>query len=446
MKPALHDQTTELVALAREGRVAAFIDRARHLAPVDLADVLVELPAADRRKLAVQLPARLAAVVLAAMPPDAHSEATLNAVGPERAAQLIAELDEVDAAHLLGRLPAADRHPILAALADRSSLDQLLSHGSGTAGALMASRMVVVGELDPIALAAESVRRQASAIGDLTEILVVDTARRLCGVLSVKQLLLAPGPTLVRDVMLPNVVHVDPAEDAEVVARVIARYNLASVPVVDRAGHLLGRVTADDVRDVTVHEVTADLLRFGGVSASEVLDARWSQAVRSRLPWLYANLLPAFGAAAVVFFFKGSVVRIVTLAVWMPVVAGVGGNAGTQALATAVRRLLVHPARPPGLRQLVAREAAIGALNGIAMGAVVAFVAVLLGESWKLGVVVLLAMTLNLVLAGIAGATIPMVLKRLGRDPALASPVLVTALTDACGFALLLGLATAMLL
>ena len=446
MKTALNDQTGELVALVREGRVAAFVDRAAQLPAADVADVLLELGVMERQVLVMQLPPRLAAHALLEMPRDARAERILAALGTERAVRLVAELEDDDAATLLGRLSLDERRALLDRLADPAALHELLAHGARSAGGLMTSRLVTVSELDPIGLAVEAVRRQAAVIGDLTEIFVVDAERRLRGVLSLQQLLRASPAQLVRDVMSRTTVHVGPDEDHQLVARVIARYNLSSVPVVDRAGRLLGRVTGDDVRDVTVDEATDDLLRFGGVLVGEGVDATWSSAVRSRLPWLYTNLLPAFGAAAVVYFFKGSVLRIVTLAVWMPVVAGVGGNAGTQALATSVRRLILHPERSARLWGLIAREAATGAVNGIGIGAVVGGVAVLLGETWKLGLVVSVAMAANVALAAIVGAALPVVLRRLGRDPALASPVVVTALTDATGFALLLGLASAILL
>lgn len=311
----------------------------------------------------------------------------------------------------------------------------------------MTSRLVAVSELDPIGLAIEAVRRQAAAIiGDLTEIFVVDSARRLTGVLSVQQILLAAPTALVRDVMGPASVRVGPRDEQRHVARVITRYNLRSVPVVDPGGRLLGRITGDDIRDATVNDAIEDLLRFGGVSTREAPSVSWNVAVRSRLPSLYTNLLGAFGAAAAVYLFQGTVQRVVTLAVWMPVVAGVGGNAGTQALAASVRRLAVSPGQRAVLGRRIAQEAAIGGANGLAIGMVVGAVAVLLGESWKLGLVVAIAMIANLGLASIVGATIPVILRKVGRDPALASPAFVTAVMDACGFVLLLGLASAVLL
>ena len=439
-------ETEELVALVREGRLATVVDRAWNLAAADLADVLAALPAGERPRLVAALPAALAAHALIEMSAGSQPESILGALGPEHCARLIAELEDDDATDLLGRLAPDERQPILACLGNPAVLGQLLIYPANSAGGLMTSRLVTVSELDSVGLAIEAVRRQAAAIGDLTEIFVVDSAQRLTGVLSVQQILLASPAALVRDVMGRAPGRVGPQDDQQHVAQLIARYGLSSLPVVDATGHLLGRVTADDVRDVTVNDAIEDLLRFGGVSTREAPRVSWNVAVRSRLPSLYTNLLAAFGAAAVVYFFKGTVQRVVTLAVWMPVVAGVGGNAGTQALAASVRRLAVNPGRDSRLRRGMLQEAAIGAANGVAIGVVVAAVSVLLGESWKLGLVVMLAMVANLILACIAGATIPSILQKIGRDPALASPVFITAITDACGFALLLGLASAVLL
>lgn len=438
-------ETDELVALVREGRLATVVDRAWNLAAADLADVLAALPAEARLRVVAALPARLASHALIEMSPASRPESVLAALGAEQCGRLFAELEDDDATDLLGRLAPEERQRILASLGNPAVLGQLLVYPANSAGGLMTSRLVTVSELDPVGFAIEAVRRQAAAIGDLTEIFVVDSARRLTGVLSVQQILLAPPAALVRDVMAPVPVRLGPNDDQRLVARFIARYNLSSVPVVDPGGRLLGRVTGDDIRDVTVNDAIEDLLRFGGVSTREAPSVSWSIAVRSRLPSLYTNLLAAFGAAAVVYFFQGTVQRVVTLAVWMPVVAGVGGNAGTQALATSVRRLAVSPEHRAGLGRRIAQEAAIGGANGVAIGMVVGAVAVLLGESWKLGLVVAIAMVGNLVLASGLGATIPVILKKVGRDPALASPVFVTAMMDACGFVLLLGLASAIL-
>jgi magnesium transporter len=216
--------------------------------------------------------------------------------------------------------------------------------------------------------------------------------------------------------------------------------------VVNEEGRLLGRVTFDDVIDVVEAETTEDLLRFGGVSADEELGAGWQTAVRSRLPWLSINLLTAFLAGGVVYLFQHTIQHTLALAVWMPVIAGMGGNAGTQALAVTVRRLALGLIPVNLFAQVVGKEILVGIINGLVMGMAVGTVAALIGEGPRLGIVVFMAMTGNLMVAGFAGAFIPILLERLGADPAVASSIFVTTFTDVCGFLLLLGLAGTILL
>jgi magnesium transporter len=218
------------------------------------------------------------------------------------------------------------------------------------------------------------------------------------------------------------------------------------VAVVDDFGRLLGRVTFDDVIDVVEAETTEDLLKFGGVSPDEELGGGWIEAVRSRLPWLYLNLLTASLAAGVVYAFRDTIAATLALAIWMPVIAGMGGNAGTQALAVTVRRLALGLIPSHLFLRVVGKEVLVGITNGLAIGAVVGLAAALLGEGVRLGLVVFLAMAGNLLVAGFAGAFIPIVLERFGVDPAIASSIFVTTFTDVCGFVLLLGLAGWLLL
>ena len=446
MSADLDARLQELVQLARDGRTTAFIERAWELEPADLGDVLAALDEDERVALVRLLTAELSSQALIEMPEDAHAEETLAALDPGMAADIVEELEDDDAADILGELEPEQQERILAEVEDRRDVDRLLRYDEETAGGLMTTRLVTVTDLDTVALALEAVRRQAEDVEDVTEIFVVDTSRRLVGALSFKQLVVSPTGRLVRDVMDDADVRVDPDVDQEEVARIMARYNVPSVPVVDAGGRLIGRVTYDDVIDVAEAEATEDLLRFGGVSPDEGLAAGWGEAVRSRLPWLYVNLLTAFLAAAVVFFFKGSIERIAVLAVWMPIIAGMGGNAGTQALAVTVRRLSLGQVPSARVGQVITKELLVGAVNGAAIGIAVAGVAVLLGESWRLGMVVFLAMTLNLFVAGLAGSFVPVLLERAGIDPAVASSIFVTTFTDVCGFGLLLGLATAVLL
>ena len=446
MTTPIESRIDECVALVREGQLPAFMERAAHLEPADLADVLSALDEDERISLVRQMPPELSSQALAEMPDDAHAEATLAALDPHRAAEIVEELEDDDAADLLGDLDPEQQERILAGVEDRSEVDRLLGYDEETAGGLMTTHLVVVTELDTIGLALEAVRRQSEDVDKVTEIFVIDTARRLTGLLAFKQLVLTPPGVLVRDVMEDADVRVRPDVDQEEVARLMARYNVPSVAVVDPKGRLLGRVTYDDIIDVTEAEATEDLLRFGGVSPDEELGARWTAAVRSRLPWLYVNLLTAFLAASVVYFFKGSIERVATLAVWMPIIAGMGGNAGTQALAVTVRRLSLGKVPSSRLKEVIKKEILVGLVNGIAIGVVVSIVSVLLGESWRLGMVVFFAMSANLFVAGFAGSFVPVLLERLEIDPAVASSIFVTTLTDVCGFGLLLGLGTMVLL
>lgn len=436
----------ELVALAREGHITAFIERAWELEPADLADVLATLDEEERLALVRVLPPELSSQALAEMSGDSHPEETLAALDPVQAAGIVEELEDDDAADLLGELEPEQQERILAEVEDRRDVDRLLRYHEETAGGLMTTALVTVTELDTVGFALEAVRRQAGDVVDVTEIFVVDTARRLVGTLSFKQLVVSGPEALVRDVMEDAEIRVEPDEDQEDVARLMARYNVPSVPVVDASGRLLGRVTYDDVIDVTEAEATEDLLRFGGVSPDEELGGRWSSAVRSRLPWLYVNLLTAFLAASVVYFFEATIERITALAVWMPIIAGMGGNAGTQSLAVTVRRLSLGQVPADRLRAVIQKEMLVGVTNGFAIGLVISVVAVLIGAEWRLGLVVFLAMTGNLFVAGTAGSFVPVLLERMGIDPAVASSIFVTTLTDICGFGLLLGLATVLLL
>jgi magnesium transporter len=277
-------------------------------------------------------------------------------------------------------------------------------------------------------------------------VFVVDGQRRLVGILPFKSLVVSRPDRRIGEFMADADISVKADLDQEEVARLMARYNLPSVAVVDDGGRLLGRVTFDDVIDVVEAETTEDLLKFGGVSPDEELGGGWTEAVRSRLPWLYLNLLTASFAAGVVYVFRETIAATLALAIWMPVIAGMGGNAGTQALAVTVRRLALGLIPSHLFLRVVVKEVLVGLTNGLAIGAVVGLAAALLGEGSTLGLVVFLAMAGNLLVAGFAGAFIPIVLERFGVDPAIASSIFVTTFTDVCGFVLLLGLAGWLLL
>ncbi|MBA3346221.1 MAG: magnesium transporter [Gemmatimonadales bacterium] len=440
------DHVERMVELVRSGEISTFVRRAHDYEPADLADVLSALDDDERVTVVQALPPELSSQALAEMPEEAHAEDTLAALDPGRAAEIVEELEDDDAADILGELDPVKQERILAAIEHRAEVDTLLRYDEETAGGRMTTHLVSVRDTATAAEALDEIRRQAEQVEEFYQVFVVDGNRRLIGILPFKDLVVSRPERQIREFMADADISVPPDLDQEEVARLMARYNLPSVAVVDEAGRLLGRVTFDDVIDVVEAETTEDMLKFGGVSPDEELGGAWTEAVRSRLPWLYVNLITAFMAGGVVFLFKESIQRTVALAVYMPIIAGMGGNAGTQALAVTVRRIALGQIPRDLFFSVVRKEVLVGMTNGLAIGVVVGAAAALMGEGARLGLVVFLAMTGNLLVAGFAGGFIPVLLDRMGVDPAIASSIFVTAFTDVCGFLLLLGLAGWLLL
>ncbi|MEZ4587772.1 MAG: magnesium transporter [Gemmatimonadales bacterium] len=438
----------ELLALVRDGELTAFVERAAELEPADLADVLAEADDDERVEIVKLLPPELSAQALSELPEDEHPSETLAALAPAEAAEIVDVLPDDDAADLLGELAEDAQRRILAELEDpeqREDVTELLQYDPESAGGLMTANVMTVPESETVGGALDIIRRNAEELEDFTETYVVDAAGRLTGVLSFRDLVVNPPATPVTGVMEDPDVTVRPEVDQEEVARLMARYNVSAIPVVDQAGALVGLITFDDVTDVVEAETTEDLLRFSGVSVDEELSADWHSAVKSRLRWLLVNLATAAAGASMVALFQRNIDRILALAIWMPIVGGLGGNTGTQALAVTIRRLSLGLISPKEFREVVGKEMLVGLTNGLAIGALAGLAAtgfaVLTDGPPMLGLVVFLALALNLLVAGTMGAFVPLLLERFGIDPAVASSVFVTAFTDMCGFALLLGLA-----
>ena len=438
-----------LLATIMEGRTTEAGDALAKLHPSDVADVLESLSTSDRLVVLRALPAELASETLAEMEEDEHAADLLAAMTPHRGAKLLSELADDDATDLLADLQPEERARILAEMPveEAGEIRELLAYEEESAGGIMTTALVSVRETVTAARALEEVRRQGRAVEDFYTVYVVDRKERLVGTVPLDDLILAAPEDTVSSLVEPAVAAVRPDEDQEELGRLMARYNLPTVPVVDPGGRLLGRVTFDDVLDVMEAEQTEDILRFGGVSDDESLGANWLAAVRTRLPWLVLNLATATAAAMVVFLYSDTVENAVILAVVMPVIAGMGGNAGSQALAVTVRRLALRDDVGADPRTVVGKEVLVGLVNGAVLGSIVAGASLLVpGGDPRLGLVVLISMWGTMLMAGFGGAFIPMLLHRLGFDPAVASSVFLHTITDFLGFLLLLGLATALLM
>jgi magnesium transporter len=436
----------ELRALAEAGEIEQFLARARELHPSDLADVLAGLDEDLRIQLVQTLPPEVVSEALAEMDEGEHPEELLAALRPEDAADIVDELEDDDAVDLIADLPPDAATRILSEVSDRAEIERLLTYDEESAGGLMTAHVLAVSQEATAAAAIDEIRRQAEEVEDFYQVYCVDQLHHLVGIWPLQRLVVAQPSVTVSGIMEPPSAVATPDLDQEEVARLMARYNVPSIPVVDAQGKLLGRVTFDDVIDVVEAEQTEDLLKFGGAAGDELLAGEWHHAVRRRLPWLYLNLFTALLAASVVLLFEETISRLVVLAAVMPVVAGLGGSAGTQTLAVTVRRIALGMIPAGSGLALIGKEMLVGLINGLAIGTVVGLVTVVTGYGWQLGAVVTMAMWGSLMVAATVGAAVPLVLERLKIDPAVASSGFVTAVTDIAGFFLLLGLAAWLLL
>lgn len=435
-----------MVELVRTGRMSAFVEQAEDLEPADLADVLAQLDDAERVQVVQLLPPEISSHALVEMSAEEHAGETLAALDPGQAAGIVDELEDDDAADLLGELDPAEQERILSSVEDRSEVDRLLRYDEDSAGGLMTTHLVRVQETDTVAEALDRIRRQTEEVEDFYELFVVDAGNRLVGTLPLKGLVTSLPARPVREFIEEADITVSPEVDQEEVARVMGKYHMPSLPVVDGGGRLIGRITFDDVAHVVQQETTEDLLKFGGVSGGEELSPHWVPALRSRLPWLLINLLTAFVAKSVIDAQQDVVNQIPLIAGWLGVIAGMGGNAGTQALAVTVRRLALGLIGPGDAKQIIRNELLVGLLNGIVNGLIVAAIGMGTGGQPLIGLVVGLAMVGNLVVAAASGAIIPLLLHRFKVDPAIASSIFVTTFTDVFGFGLVLLFARLLLL
>lgn len=416
------------------------------LHPSDVADIIESLDDDRRVELVSVLPPELASETLAEMEQGENRSDLLAALTPEKGAELIVELADDDAVDLMGELELAEQQKILEALPGETAeeLIDLLRYDEETAGGRMTTDLVAVRGTLNARQALEQVRYQGREVEDFYTVFVIDNRRRLIGTLRLDDLVVADPDSPISSFVEEPVSTVGPEEDQEEVGRLMSRYNLAAIPVVSPDGILLGRITFDDVIDVIEAEQTEDILRLAGITDDEELRHNWTASVRTRLPWLALNLLTAAAAASVILIYEEVIDQIITLAFLAPIIAAMGGSSGTQSLAITIRRLAVEG--HGSARGFVMKEILIGLVIGGVLGVGIAILAIIVDGDPMLGLVVMMAMWGNQIVAGFAGAFVPATLDRLGVDPSVASSVFVHTLTDLCGFFLLLGLASKLLL
>ncbi|WP_413668168.1 magnesium transporter [Mucilaginibacter sp. Mucisp86] len=414
----------------------------------EIAILFEKLQQEEKERIINILPADVASEVLSEMDEEHGPAELLVNLDPEKRTEIVEELDYDDATDIISQLDEEDQQEILEDLdhEDASSIRALMTYAEDTAGGLMNSEIIKVNINHDKKDALEEIIRQSEEMEEFYTICVVDNDDILKGILSIKSVIKARADARISDLVTTDFVYVKADLDQEAVARLIKQYNLTSIPVVDDDMKLLGRVTVDDIIDVMEEENTEDILKISGVSEDEELSGNWVEAVKSRLPWLVINLGTAFLAASIIRTFDDTVAKLSIISAYMTIIAGMGGNAATQALAVTVRRISLSDLSDKQAYNTVLKEFLVGMINGAANGLIVFIVAFFYDANPMLGLVLFLAMTGNLIIAGLTGASIPLILKRVGIDPAVASSIIITTFTDCIGFLLPLYLATKLLL
>ncbi len=431
--------------LLSEGRWDEAADLVETLRPPDQADLFSDLPPAEQDHLLPVLELGDSADILEELEEEAAAEVAAR-LETDDLAQILGEMEPDEAADLLGDISPEQAEQLLAALEQPEEIRPLLVHPDQTAGGLMTSVRVILHEGMTAQEAVDYLRTLAPDTEDTYYYLfVVDQEIRLVGVVSIRQLVVVPPTTPITQIIDRDVISVDVTADQEDAARLMARYDLLALPVVDHMGHLLGVITHDDLVDVLEEEATEDIYRLGGVAQEQPPDAPIPAALRSRLPWLVLNLVTALASATILSLFESTISSVAILAAFFPIVAGVSGSAGTQTLTVTVRGLALGDLEPSEALRTLGRELLIGLANGLTVGVIVALIALFWKGTPLLGVVVGVATLLNMIAAGAAGVLVPLAIQALKSDPALASPILVTTATDTFGYFLYLGLATLLL-
>ncbi len=416
------------------------------LHPADVADLMGFLTAEYREEIIPHLDPETLAEVISELEDNIREE-VLEAAPVETLAKVLEELDSDDAADVVDDLDKRKRAQVLAAMpaTDRAALETALAYPDETAGRLMQREFLAAPQFWTVGQTIDHVRAATDDLPELFfDVYVIDPAYKPVGAVPVSTLLRTKRDTRLDEIMEPvNEIAVD--QDQEDVGYIFDKYHLISAPVVDDGGRLVGQITVDDIVGVIAEETEEDILALAGVSDAGRDASVWGIA-RSRVPWLVVNTATAALAVSVINAFQDEITRLATLAVLMPMVASLGGNAGAQTLAVAVRAMASRELNAANATRIVFREMGVGLLNGLTLAVLmVVAVYVWLGD-WKMCLTVALALIINLFVASLAGILVPLALDRLGRDPAVSSSVFVTFVTDFMGFLSFLGLAAIILL
>jgi magnesium transporter len=415
--------------------------------PADIAPLLSGLnPGEIRTVMDLLFRQRRAARTLREMPHEILPE-VFDAVGDQRLAEVLGRLAIDDLLELVTWLPEDRRDGIVSRLPDykRAELRKAELYPESSAGRVMTTSFAALDEKMTAQEAIDSIRSMGSEDESVLYLYVVDGQRTLSGVVPIRRLVSAPPSRSIGELMITDPVRVNADADQEEVAELVRRYDLLAIPVTDVDGRMLGVITVDDVIDVITEEATEDMYHLAGLSEEDRVFSPAHVSARKRLPWMLLNLCTAFAAAWVVGLFERTLEQMVALAFFMPVVAGMGGNGGIQALTVITRGIALGEIEFSSGLRAAGKEFTVGLAVGACVGLLSAGVAILWQGSPVLGLVLFLAMVITMAVAGLVGAAVPLLLKALHQDPALGSGVIVTAFTDILGFVSFLGIGTLLL-
>ena len=407
----------------------------------DTGDVLEALNAEERLQLVQLLGEQFDYSALTEVDESIRLE-LLEKLPNAEVARGVAELDSDDAVYILEDLDEVDREQILARMPafERLSLKRSLDFPEESAGRRMQTEFIAIPPFWLVGQTIDYLRTEADLPEEFYQLYVVDPGYKLLGTVPLDRILRVKRPTKIETIMNSNVIEVDASEDQEEAARVFERYDLVEVAVVDETERLVGILTIDDMVDVIHQEADEDIRALGGVGDEEISDNVF-EVVKSRVTWLLVNLVTAILASLVIGMFEATIQQMVALAVLMPIVASMGGNAGTQTMTVTVRALSTRELDRYNMRRLITRETLVGLVNGAVFALIIGLVASVWFASLPLGLVIAGAMVINMFAAGIGGILIPLALEKLKIDPAVASSAFVTTVTDVVGFFAFLGLA-----
>jgi magnesium transporter len=412
----------------------------------DIADLLESLGYDERLQLVDVLKPRFDPEILVHLVASVRED-VIEHLGPERLARLLSDLDSDDAVDVFEDLEEEFQHRILTALplAYRHILQESLTFPEDSAGRLMQREMVVIPSAWTLGEVIDYMRAAEDLPDDFYDLYIVNPKHNPIGKIPLSRALRTRRPVRLTEIMEADLKPIPLTMDQEEVAHLFRQYGLVSAPVVDEGGRLVGVITVDDIVHIIEEEAEEDALKLAGVAEVDLYSAMLD-TTRARFPWLVVNLLTAILASAVIGLFQGTIERVVALAVLMPIVASMGGNAGTQTLAVAVRAIAMKDLTEATTRRFIGKELLVGAANGVLFAAAAAAVAWFWFGNPAIGLVIAAAMIVNLVVAGLSGTLIPLALERMGVDPAIASSVFLTTVTDVVGFFAFLGLAAMFLL